>query len=352
MSLRRRLLFAALCCGCGSTQETPPSFAADQPVFFEQLNLLDEAKRAAFPAFERRWEQIAKDTLVHIDAGDVVEDRDREQAARALVYAANAVLAGEYAIEDGYLSSADLLRPPRYSKGDDQDEREARVKAAQKWFTQAAELSVPDERLPLWQQVCAVGLQTIEGAFTADVLLNVNSAAKQSWLGAVTAMQLVRSPTLHPGYAPHIEQLISIICDASRLSCGQGPLPPAQQLSLSRHVAAPLYLSDLLAKRGEAQVRRADLNPAQADPLLKEAVERFALSEKYLAAARHAADDPALSHFPGRSRLGERTSRLAQLLLATQARQKNGSGPELPGPAFYEQPEYLDSYQCVACHAQ
>jgi hypothetical protein len=354
MSFSRRLfwMLPALCFGCGSQDEPPPSFSVDAPHYFSRLDLLSEDNRAAFPEFEKRWDKIAQDTLARIDQGEVVEEKETQQAARALFYAANALLAGQYAVEDGFLKLADVTRPPRYSKGDDADEQRARLVTAQKWFKQAEELDASDERIGTGLRACAFGQQTLDGTYTADVLLGLNSAASQTWFDTYSALHLTRDPKLHPGYAPHIEQLISTVCKSDRLDCTTGPkpLPSSGEKELAKHVVAPLWLSDLLMKRGEAQVIRADLNPAQAGTLLPEAVDRFRLAEKYLSAAKQAADNAALSHFPAKHRLAGRSERLAALTEAANERLKTGSGPDLPDAGFFASPAYLDAYQCVACH--
>ena len=69
-----------------------------------------------------------------------------------------------------------------------------------------------------------------------------------------------------------------------------------------------------------------------------------------MAAATKAVADPALSHFPAKRRLPERTDRLKLLLAAVAGRQSGQTGPELPDPSYYKGRSYLDAYQCVACH--
>lgn len=353
MSLSRAVLPALLLLSaCGKGEDLPPSFANDQPRFFQSLNLLSDDTRAAFPDFEKRWDQIARDTLTRLDNGEIVEEADQKKAARALLYAAFALVAGQHAVEDGYLKLEQLTRPPRYSKGDDQDEQRARMTTAIGWLRRAADLDPTDDRIGSVQRSCSFNLQTIDGVYTADVLLGLNSAATQNWFDTFTAMMLVRDPNLHPGYAPHIEQLIGIACGTSRFNCSMSspPMPPSGERTLTREVMGPLLLADLLAKRGEAQLQRADLNPAMAGTLVPEAAMRFQVAQKYLAAASQAAMDPALSHFPARSRLPERTARLKLLIDAASSRMGAGTGSELPDPAFYKGKSYLDAYQCVACH--
>lgn len=106
----------ALSAACGPAEEAPPSFATDQPRFFQGLNLLSDDTRTAFPDFERRWDRIAQDTLARLEAGEIVEEKEQKAAAQALLYAAFALVAGQHAIEDGYLrpsSSCDLRATQR-----------------------------------------------------------------------------------------------------------------------------------------------------------------------------------------------------------------------------------------------
>lgn len=354
MPSSRALCFSllSLFSACGKGDDAPPSFATDQPRFFQNLNLLSDDKRAGFADFERRWDQIAKDTLARLDNGEIVEEKEQKEAARALLYAGFSLVAGQHAVEDGYLKLEQLTRPPRYSKGDDMDEQRARMAKASEWLRRAAELDPTDDRIPTVLRSCAFNLQTIDGMYTADVLLSLNSAASQGWFDTFTAIMLVRDPNLHPGYAPHVEQLIGIACGATRFNCtgGAPPAPPSGERTITREVMGPLLLSDLLAKRGEAQLQRADLNPAMAGTLVPEAVMRLSLADKYLAAATKAAGDPALSHFPAKARLPERTSRMKLLVDAANSRQAMGTGSELPDPTYYKGRSYLDAYQCVACH--
>lgn len=353
---RFRLLAPALfvlSAACGPAEEAPPSFATDQPRFFQGLNLLSDDTRTAFPDFERRWDRIAQDTIARLEAGEIVEEKEQKSAAQALLYAAFALVAGQHALEDGYLRPAELVRPPRYSKGDDVDEQRARMQRAREWLKHAADLDPTDERIATVIRSCTFNLQTIDSVYTADVLLDLNSAASQSWFGTFTAIMLVRDPSLHPGYAPHIEQLLGIACGTSRFNCsggGPAPEPPTGERWLTKEVMGPLLLSDLLTKRGESQLQRADLNPAMAGVLLPEAVGRLKAAQGFLTAAQKAAADPALAHFPAKSRLPERTERLKLLVDAAAARLATGTGPELPDPAYYKTHSYLDAYQCVACH--
>jgi len=353
---RSRLVLPALLVlsvACGPADDAPPSFASEQPRFFQNLNLLSESTRAAFPDFEKRWAQLAEDAITRLDNGEIVEEKEQKAAARTLLYASFALVAGQHAVEDGYLQLAQLTRPPRYSKGDDVDEQKARMVRAQIWLKRAAELDPSDERIESVQRSCAFNLQTIDSAFTADVLLALNSAARQSWFDTYTTMMLLRDPNLHLPYATEIEQLIGIACDTSRFNCsggGPSPIPPSAERSLTKEVMGSLLLSDLLSRRGEAQLQRADLNPAMAGTLVPEAVGRFKAAEGFLAAASKAVTDPALAHFPAKQRLPERTERLKLLIAAAAARQATGSGPELPDAAYYKGKSYLDAYQCVACH--
>ena len=353
MSLFRVVLPSLLLLSaCGKGDDAPPSFATDKPRFFQGLNLLSDDTRAAFPDFERRWDQIAKDTLTKLDNGEIVEEVDQKNAARALLYAAFALVAGQHAVEDGYLKLEQLTRPPRYSKGDDLDEQRARMNKALEWLRRAADLDPTDDRIASVIRSCGFTIQTIDGMYTADVLLGINSAASQSWFDTFTAMMLVRDPNLHPGYAPHVEQLISVACGTSRFNCSLGPqpLPKTGERTLTREVMGPLLLADLLAKRGESQLQRADLNPAQAGTLVPEAAMRFKVADQFLSAASQAAMDPAVSHFPVRSRLPERSARLKLLIDAAASRMGAGQGSELPDPSYYKNRSYLDAYQCVACH--
>ena len=353
---RFRLACSALCAlfaACGPGEDAPPSFAVDQPRFFQSLNLLSDETRAAFPDFERRWDHIAADTVKRLEDGEIVEEKEQKAAARALLYGAFALVAGQHAVEDGYLKLDQLTRPPRYSKGDDVDEQKARMVKAVDWLKRAADLDPSDDRIPAVQRSCAFNLQTIDGTFTADVLLGLNGAASQSWFDTFTAMMLLRDPNLHPGYAPQIEQLIGITCGTSRFNCaGGGPAPetPTGERWLTKEVMGPLLMSDLLAKRGESLIHRADLNPAMAGALIPEAVMRLKTAEGFLAAATKAVADPALSHFPVKRRLPERTDRLKLLLAAVAGRQSGQTGPELPDSSYYKGRSYLDAYQCVACH--
>lgn len=339
--------------GCGAGDDAPPSFASEKPRFFQGLNLLADDTRAAFPDFEKRWDFIAQDTIARLESGEIVEEKEQKDAAAALLYASFALVAGQHAIEDGYIKQTELTRPPRYSKGDDIDEQKARMTNASEWLRRAAELDPSDERIPTVMRSCAFNLQTIDGVFTADVLLGLNGAASQSWFDTFTAIMLLRDPNLHPGYAPQIEQLIGIACGSSRFNCGGGgpaPETPTGERWLTKEVMGPLLLSDLLARRGESQLHRADLNPAMAGSLIPEAVMRIKGAEAFLAAAKKAAADPALAHFPAKSRLAERSDRMSLLLAAAMGRQSGGTGPELPDPGYYQGRAYLDAYQCVACH--
>lgn len=339
--------------GCGSDGDAPPSFATEKPRFFQGLNLLADETRTAFPSFEKRWDAIAQDTIARLENGEIVEEKEQKQAAAALLYASFALVVGQHAIEDGYLKQTDLTRPPRYSKGDDIDEQKARMVKASEWLRRAAELDPTDERIPAVMRSCAFNVQTIDGTFTADVLLGLNGAASQSWFDTFTAILLLRDPNLHPGYAPQIEQLITIACGSSRFNCGGGgpaPEPATGERWLTKEVTGPLLMSDLLARRGESQLHRADLNPAMAGVLVPEAVMRIKGAEAFLAAAKKAAADPALAHFPATSRLAERSDRMAALLAAATGRQGGGTGPALPDPNYYKGRAYLDAYQCVACH--
>lgn len=340
--------------GCGADGDAPPRFATEKPRFFQGLNLLQDETRAAFPEFEKRWDFIAQDTITRLENGEIVEEKEQKEAAAALLYAAFVLVTGQHAIEDGYLKLTDLTRPPRYSKGDDIDEQKARMVKASEWLRRAAELDPSDERIPAVTRSCAFNLQTIDGTFTADVLLGLNGAASQSWFDTYTAILLLRDPNLHPGYAPQIEQLIGIACGSSRFNCsGGGPAkePATGERWLTKEVMGPLLMSDLLARRGESQLHRADLNPAMAGTLIPEAVMRLKGAEAFLLAAKAAVADPALAHFPAKSRLAERSDRMTALLAAASGRQGGGTGPALPDPNYYKGRAYLDAYQCVACHS-
>ena len=59
------------------------------------------------------------------------------------------------------------------------------------WLKRAADLDPSDDRIPAVQRSCAFNLQTIDGTFTADVLLGLNGAASQSWFDTFTAMMLL-----------------------------------------------------------------------------------------------------------------------------------------------------------------
>ena len=95
---------------------------------------------------------------------------------------------------------------------------------ALEWLRRAADLDPTDDRIASVIRSCGFTLQTIDGMYTADVLLGINSAASQSWFDTFTAMMLVRDPNLHPGYAPHVEQLISVAV-AHRGLTARGPQP-------------------------------------------------------------------------------------------------------------------------------
>ena len=160
---RFRLLAPALfvlSAACGPAEEAPPSFATDQPRFFQGLNLLSDDTRTAFPDFERRWDRIAQDTIARLEAGEIVEEKEQKSAAQALLYAAFALVAGQHALEDGYLRPAELVRPPRYSKGDDVDEQRARMQRAREWLKHAADLDPSDDRIATVIRSCTFNLQT------------------------------------------------------------------------------------------------------------------------------------------------------------------------------------------------
>lgn len=110
---RFRLLAPALfvlSAACGPAEEAPPSFATDQPRFFQGLNLLSDDTRTAFPDFERRWDRIAQDTIARLEAGEIVEEKEQKSAAQALLYAAFALVAGQHACRGrGNLRPAEVL---------------------------------------------------------------------------------------------------------------------------------------------------------------------------------------------------------------------------------------------------
>lgn len=353
--------------GCGDepVQEEPaPTLTELLPRFFAALRVHEEGPRRELPAFEAQTERAAAELMARADRGELVDTDAREAAGRQLFYAGFLLQGGQQAMQDGLMTPAELLRPRRYAAetSDDDTEYLARLARGGALVQRAQQLSLRDN---LSDSVLAnVDYQSEilrSGKPREESITQLLKLAQGGFGGLFNAMIMWRDPEQHPLTAPYMEQLIELVCSPIRFSCERmgPPFPPQPGAPryLTREVAGPVLASDLLARRAEALVRRADQSPpdrmAERAADLGEAMGRLKTAEGLLQSAQQAAAEPALQHYPFTSSLAPRGERLQLLLRATEARLAGAAMPPvLPSGDFYHSRDYRVAYQCVACHTR
>jgi mono/diheme cytochrome c family protein len=353
--------------GSGCTPDPGPlTWKELQPRYFAALNLQDEATQKALPDFEQRMEKVAKDLLVKLDEGELTDDAERADAGLMLLYQGFLLHVAQHGLEDGYLKSADFLRPQRYAAGgDDQAELSARLARSSALLSHAAELRPDDQRLATLALSVRYNRESLLGPHSPPLLLEELTGARGDLFSLFATMILWRDPTANSaenaGNAEHIKQLVAAVCAPDRFDCNRmgppsaPPRPLDGERKLTQEVNGPVLVADLLVRRAEALLAQADIapNPMAKAPLLAEAMGRLQYAKGTMAFVTTNVADPALAHYPARAHLPPRVDRIEQLLAATTARQAAmADPPALPDADYYTSRAYRAPYQCVACHTK
>jgi hypothetical protein len=340
----------------------PPTFAELLPRFFESLRVHDAATRRELPGFEVKLEAAAAALSERAERGEI-PDSDREASGRRLFYAGFFLQGSQQALQDGLIKPEELLRPRRYATSasddpaHDNEEYLARLARGRERVERSQRLSLRDNlsesvlaNIPYQSEILRSGRPS------AESLAELLKQASLGFAGLFNAMIMWRDPEQHALTEPHMEKLVDLVCSPLRYSCeGPGPLPmpPGAPRLLTREVAGPVMASDLLVRRAEALLQRADQSPATRMADLGEAMGRLKVAEGLLGAAQKGTADPALAHYPFTSNLPPRSERLQALLKATEARLMGAAmPPALPSADFYRSRDYRLVYQCVACHTR
>ncbi len=354
------LALAALQLGVGCAQDPGPlTWKELQPLYFSALNLQDEATKNGLPDYEQRLEAVAKELLQKLDAGELTDEKERTDAGLTLFYQGFLINAGQQALEDGQLKAKEFLRPQRYAAGgDDRTEQVARLVRSAELLRHAAELRPDDKRLPALALGERYNRESLDETHSPILLLDMLAAARADSYSLLATLVSWRDPVANPANAAHMEQLLTAVCAPERLDCSRPPAPPPRPLDgerkLTQEVAGPVMMNDLLVRRAEALLKKAD-EPSTMDkqPLLNEALARLQFARGALGFVSTNAMDPALSHYPARGELPARADRIEALLAATQARLAGmADPPPLPDADYYASRTYRAAYTCLACHTK
>lgn len=363
--MRKAFAFLLGFCGLVPSACTPesappaPTFAELQPRFFAALQLQNAAARHELPAFEAQMDRMAGALLDATARDELVTEADQEAAGRALFYASFLLQAGQQAVQDGLMSPAELFAPRRYAppEADDTAEYLARLDHARVMLDRADRLRPRDN---LSDSVLAnLGYQSEilrdgrPGQVSVDTLLD---ASNRGFAGMFNALIMWRDPEQHPLTAPHMEQLLDTVCNQFRFACdkmGPLPMPPGAPRTLTMGVSGPVLASDLLVRRAEALLQRADDSPAARSESLGEAMQRLGTADRLLGTAQTNSQAQDLAHYPFAAALGPRRQRLTTVLAAAMSRVAGDPKPTaLPSRDYYRSSEYRLAYQCVGCHTR
>jgi hypothetical protein len=337
MSLRALALSAALLSAC-STE----TFADLESGFFAALNVEDGGALAALPGYERRMDLVADDLLARAAAGSLQGDAERAEAGRALFYAGFLPHVAFHAVEDGYVPV------------EDRGAMAARMERSAVLLDRAAALRPTDRRIPTLQRSVRFNQEVLRGQPSPATLDAAIAAVRADLFDTFAALILLRDPSLHPMDAPYMERFFQAVCGPERFGCdrmGPPPLPMEPTPTLTRRVAGPVILSDLLLRRAEMLLRRADANPEVRTASLNEAAGRLQAARGTLGFAQLGAS--TLDHYPAAAHLEVRSQRISALLAAVNARLMDApSPPPLPDGSFYAGRAYRAAYQCVSCHTR
>ena len=333
-----------------------------QPLYFQSLNLQDDATQKALPDYEQRMESVATELLAKLNNGDLTDDAERADAGLMLFYQGSLLHVAQHGIEDGYLKPADILRPQRYAAGgDDQAEKAARLARSSTLLSHAAELRPDDTRLGTLALSVRYNRESLTGPHSPALLLEMLTGARTDLFGLFATIILWRDPVENPANAAHIQQLIAAACAPTLFGCDSlgPPSPPPRSLDgerkLTQEVAGPVMVADLLVRRAESLLATVDntANPMTRTQLLGEAMSRLQYAKGTIGFVIPNVMDPALAHYPASAHLPVRRDRIDKLLAATTARQAGmADPPPLPDADYYASRDYRAAYQCVACHTK
>lgn len=351
------LLGVSLLSACGP----PPAeeFSTLQPLYFAALSVFDDKSKQGQPEFDERLSRMADAVVDRLERGEITSPGDRETAARALTYAGFFLIAEKQEIEDGYLASADVFRKPRYGRpvaegGTDRDEQLARLERSSRLLARAMELRPSWSPPQAMHRAVRYDLEDMNQGVSAQVIDELISNAEKDTFSTFTALALFRDANLHPMTKPYMQRLFGAVCGPQRFDCnrmGPPPMDPMEERSLTRKVNGPAWLADIVVRRAEFLVSRADADPAQAMPFLGEAMGRVQMAAAVLLSAQLAAQADEFSVYPAVDALNVRQDRLAQLRTAISMRMAGTSAPPLPETqAFYSSLPYRAIYQCASCH--
>lgn len=345
--------------GLSGCQPAPEEFSTLQPIFFASVNLFDDKARRELPMFEQRMDRMAEALLARLDRGEITDPAARSEAGRALLYTAFVYITTHHAFEDGYMSLAEATAPHRFAaQEDDAAELLARMQHAAQLLSRASALLPDDARLRNELLSTRFNQELFTGTISQETLDAWIAEAHRDRFGLFTTILLFRDPALFPLDSPHMERLLEVACspspigfDCSRM--GPPPEPGAMEPRwLTSKVAGPVLLSDLLIKRAEALVARADRDPAMAMPALGEAMGRVQVAAGALILALINVEEDDLAIYPAKDTLDARQGRIAEVRAAVSARLTGmPTAPPLPeAKQYYAGRTYRAAYQCAACH--
>jgi hypothetical protein len=197
-------------------------------------------------------------------------------------------------------------------------------------------------------------LEDLAGQVSTPAIDDLVHFAETDTFSTFAALALFRSPLDHPLDAPYMERVFSAACSPARFDCNRMGPPasdPMEERTLTRKVNGPVLLADLLLKRAEMLVGRADANPAMAMPALGEAMGRLQAAAGILLSAQLNTQVSDLPIYPALDGLDPRQERIDQVKAAVAARLAGPSAHPLPDPnAYYRSKPFLAAYQCGACH--
>lgn len=336
-----------------------PTFAELQPRFFAAMQVQHAATRQQLPAFEAQLDQTAGELLLQAERGELATEEDKEAAGRALFYAGFLLQAGQQAVQDGIMAPAELFTPRRYAPADADDTGEylARLARGAVLLDRADRLRARDNLSESVQANLDYQAEILRsGKPSAGALDALLTASRGGFAGVFNAMIMWRDPAQHPLTEPYMEKLLDIVCSPFRFACdnqGMSPMPPGAPRTLTTSVSGPVLASDLLVRRAEALLHRADDDPAVRTESLAEALQRLQVADNLLGAAQRNSQAADLAHYPFAATLPTRRERLQSLLQAAMARATGApQPPALPGSDYYRSADYRLAYQCVGCHTR
>lgn len=353
-------LLAVACADEGAMPPSPPpTFAQLQPLFFSSLQLQAPAVRAQLPAFEAQLDQAATALIHQADQGALTTDADKDGAGRALFYASFVLQAGQQAVQDGIMKPAELFMPHRYAPAnqDHTGEYLARLARGAVLLDRSDRLRARDNLSESVQANLDYQAELLRSDKPSQASIDALLAASgRGFAGVFNAMIMWRDPELHSMTAPYMEKLLATVCSPFRFACdnqGMSPMPPGGPRTLTVGISGPVLASDLLVRRAEAMLHRAEDSPAARSEALAEALQRLKVADSLLGTAQRSSQLAALSHYPFTATLAPRRDRLSRLLVATQARiDGTPQPPALPSSDYYRSTDYRLPYQCVGCHTR